>query len=359
MARFAILGPFELRDAAGAAVVFGSDRARTLLALLLLERDQVCSTESLIAGIWGEHPPESARKNLQTYAWRLRRLLEQVGAARLEGRRNGYILRVDRAEVDVDQFERLAADGERLLAAGAAAEASGRLSQALQLWRGQPLSDVTFGEPPQGELVRLTEWHMTVLEDRIEADLRCGQSAHVIPELRKLAREHPYRERLHVQLMLALAQCGRQVEALSVFSDIRGVLQRDFGMEPGPALQQIQSEILGEQRGDAQLFRSYTAERDLCTGGKLGASMLIRVAENPAADQRLGRTVIDVPPLSRPHPADTGSVVGMFFMEAFRERAAGRISDSFPACGRVVRAGAQTPGTRCPARHLSRRRDYG
>jgi DNA-binding SARP family transcriptional activator len=246
MARFGILGPLELRDAAGTAVAFGSDRVRTLLALLLLERDQVCGTESLISGIWGEQPPRSARKNLQTYAWRLRRLLEQVGAAGLESRRNGYILRVDQAEVDVDQFERLAADGERLLAAGTAEIASDQLSRALRLRRGQPLSDVTFGEPPRGELIRLTEQYMTVLENRIEADLRCGRCAHVIPELRKLVGEHPYRERLHAQLMLALAQCGRQVEALSVFSDIRGVLRREFGMEPGPALQQIQSEILGE-----------------------------------------------------------------------------------------------------------------
>lgn len=245
MARFAILGPFELRDAAGTAVAFGSDRARTLLALLLLERDQVCGTESLIGGVWGEHPPRSARKNLQTYVWRLRRLLEQVGAARLEARRNGYILRVDRAEVDVDQFEWLAATGERMLAAGAAADASAQLGQALRLWRGQPLSDVTFGEPPQGELVRLAERRIAVLENKIEAELRCGRSADVIPELRKLAGEHPYRERLHAQLMLALGDCGRQVEALSVFSDIRGVLRREFGMEPGPALQRIQSEILG------------------------------------------------------------------------------------------------------------------
>jgi DNA-binding SARP family transcriptional activator len=244
MVRFGILGPFELRDAAGTAVAFGSDRARTLLALLLLERDQVCGTESLIGGVWGEHPPRSARKNLQTYVWRLRRLLEAVGGARLEGRRSGYILRVDRAEVDVDQFEWLAAAGERMLAAGAPADASVQLGQALRLWRGQPLSDVTFGQPPQGDLVRLAERRMTVLENKIEAELRCGRSADVIPDLRKLAGEHPYRERLHAQLMLALGDCGRQVEALSVFSDIRGVLRREFGMEPGPALQQIQSEIL-------------------------------------------------------------------------------------------------------------------
>jgi DNA-binding SARP family transcriptional activator len=240
-----MLGPFEFRDAAGEAVPFGSDRARTLLALLLLQRDQVCSVESLISGIWGEQVPCSARKNLQTYVWRLRRLLGPDGPAQLEGRTGGYILRVDPAEVDLDQFEVLAAAGERLLAAGAAEEASAKLGAALRLWRGSPLSDVVFGDPPRGELARLAERQMTVLVDRIEADIWSGRFAQVVAELRKLVGEYPYRERLHVQLMVALSKCGRQVEALNVFSDIRGVLRREFGMEPGPALQQIQSQILG------------------------------------------------------------------------------------------------------------------
>jgi DNA-binding SARP family transcriptional activator len=244
LTRFGILGPFELRDAAGAAVPFGSDRVRTLLALLLLQRDQICSTESLIDGVWGDRPPCSARKNLQTYVWRLRRLLH-LGAARLETCRTGYVLSVIGGEVDLDQFEYRAAAGERLLAAGAAQDASTVLGDALQLWRGPPLSDVAFGEPPHGELVRLAERRMTVLESRIEADLRCGRCAQVVPELRKLVAEHPYRERLHAQLMLGLSQSGRQVEALSVFSDIRSVLRREFGLDPGPALQHVQSEILG------------------------------------------------------------------------------------------------------------------
>ncbi len=240
-----MLGPFELADARGAPVSFGSDRARTLLALLLLRRNQVCAVESLISGVWAGQAPCSARKNLQTYVWRLRGLMAQTGAGRLEGRRNGYTLRVDPAEVDLDLFERHAAEGERMLAAGAAAEASAELGTALELWRGKPLSDVAFGEPPQGELVRLAEQRMTVLGNRIEADLYCGRYAQVVPELRKLAGEYPYRERLHAQLMLALSKCGRQVEALSVFSDIRGLLRREFGMDPGPALRRVQSDILG------------------------------------------------------------------------------------------------------------------
>jgi len=244
MFRFGILGPFELRDAAGAAVPFGSDRARTLLALLLLQRDQICSADGLIDGVWGERPPCSARKNLQTHIWRLRRLLGRVGAARLEGRRAGYLLSVIGGAVDLDQFEYRAAAGERLLAAGAAADGSVLLAEALRLWRGQPLADVAFGEPPAGELVRLAERRMTVLENRIEADLLCGRSAQVVPELRKLVAEYPYRERLYAQLMLALSRCGRQVEALSVFSDIRSLLRREYGLDPGPALQQVQSAIL-------------------------------------------------------------------------------------------------------------------
>jgi DNA-binding SARP family transcriptional activator len=244
MARFRILGALELRNAAGFTVSLSSDRCRTLLALLLLRRDEICPVEELMAGVWGERAPSSARKNLQTYVWRLRCLLEEIGAARLECRRTGYILSVIGGEVDVDQFEYRAAAGEQSLTAGAAEEASVILGQALRLWRGQPFSDVLFGEPPRGELVRLAERRMTVLENRIEADLCCGRYVQVIPELRKLAGEYPYRERLHLQLMLALTQCGRQVEALSVFSDIRSLLQREFGMDPGPALQQVQSEIL-------------------------------------------------------------------------------------------------------------------
>jgi DNA-binding SARP family transcriptional activator len=245
MPRFGILGPFELRDAFGMAVPFGSDRARTVLALLMLQRDQICSAESLIDGVWGDRAPGSARKNLQTYVWRLRRLLRRVGAARLEGRRTGYVLSVIGGEVDLDQFEYRATSGERLLAAGATEDASTVLGEALDLWRGQPFSDVAFGDAPHGELVRLAERRMTVLESRIEADLRNGRGAQVVPELKKLVAEYPYRERLHAQLMIGLSQSGRQVEALSVFSDIRSVLRREFGLEPGPALQRVQSDILG------------------------------------------------------------------------------------------------------------------
>jgi DNA-binding SARP family transcriptional activator len=246
MARFGILGALKLHNVAGSAVPLSSDRCRTLLALLLLRRDEICSMEELIAGIWGEHAPSSARKNLQTYVWRLRCLLEEVGAAQLEHRRTGYLLSVTGGEVDLDEFEYRAAVGERLLASGAAEGASAMLGQALRLWRGQPLSDVLFGESPQGELVRLAERRMTVLENRVEADLHCGRCAQVVPELRKLAGEYPYRERLHLQLMCALTQCGRQVEALSVFSDIRSLLQREFGLDPGPALQRIRCEILSK-----------------------------------------------------------------------------------------------------------------
>jgi len=246
MPRFGILGALNMCNAAGSAVPLSSDRCRTLLALLLLRRDEICSTGELTAGIWGEQAPCSARKNLQTYVWRLRRLLGDVGAAQLEHRRTGYILSVTTGEVDLDQFEYRAAVGERLLAAGGAEDASAMLGKALRLWRGQPLSDVLFGERPEGELVRLAERRLTVLENRVEADLACGRGVQVIAELRKLAAENPYRERLHLQLMRALSQCDRQVEALSVFSDIRSLLQREFGLDPGPALQHIRSEILGK-----------------------------------------------------------------------------------------------------------------
>lgn len=240
MARFLMLGPFQAMTDSGTEISMNSDRARTLLALLLLQRNRVVSADELIVGIWGDSPPASARKNIQTYIWRLRKLLADGPA--LERRGCGYLLRVGPGELDLDVFEERAAVGERLLATDPWT-ASALLRDALRMWQGAPMSDVTFAVPP-GELTRLAERRLSVLESRIEADLGCGRNAELVAELRKLAVEHPYRERLRAQLMITLSRCGRRVEALNVFSDIRSLLLREFGLDPGPALHEIQAQIL-------------------------------------------------------------------------------------------------------------------
>lgn len=241
MARFLMLGPFQATTDSGTEISMNSDRARTLLALLLLQRNRVVPADELIDGIWGDSPPASARKNIQTYVWRLRKLLP--GGSALERHGCGYLLRVGLGELDLDVFEDRAAEGERLLATDPWT-ASALLCDALRLWQGAPMSDVPFAIPPRGELTRLAERRLSVLESRIEADLGCGRDAELVAELRKLAVEHPYRERLRAQLMITLGRCGRRVEALNVFSDIRSLLLREFGLDPGPALQEIQAQIL-------------------------------------------------------------------------------------------------------------------
>jgi DNA-binding SARP family transcriptional activator len=243
MVRFLMLGRFQAIAESGAEISVNSDRARSLLALLLLHRNCVVTADELIDSIWGDSPPASARKNIQTYVWRLRQLFGE----RLERRGNGYLLRVGAGELDLDVFEDRAAAGERLLATDPRA-ASAVLSGALRLWRGAPMSDVIFAVQPRAELTRLTERRLSVLESRIEADLSRGRDAELVAELRQLVEEYPYRERLHVQLMITLSRCGRRVEALNVFSDVRGLLLREFGLDPGPALQEVQAQILGSVR---------------------------------------------------------------------------------------------------------------
>jgi DNA-binding SARP family transcriptional activator len=245
MARFCILGPLEVRRDSGTVVTLDGDRLRTILALMLLQRNKVVSVSQLVDSIWGAAAPSSARKNVQTYVWRIRRCLAEIGSGQLERRGATYVLRVSRGELDLDEFDDFAAEGQQLLATGPADMAAKAFQSALDVWRGQPLSDVAFAEPPQGELVMLAELKMAALEGRIEADMRCNRWSAVIPELRKLTLENPYREELWTRLMIALDHNGRRIEALEVYSKIRGILQREFGMEPGPALQLAYSRLLG------------------------------------------------------------------------------------------------------------------
>jgi DNA-binding SARP family transcriptional activator/ABC-type branched-subunit amino acid transport system substrate-binding protein/streptogramin lyase len=175
------------------------------------------------------------------YVSQLRRSL---GDGVLITRTPGYILTVDPDALDADRFERLLADGKRLLADGRADTASVRLREALSLWRGPALSDFRYEDFAKGEIARLDEQRVAALEERIEADLALGRHADLIGELESLVSEHPLRERLRGQLMLGLYRCGRQAEALEVYQDARRVLLHELGLEPGPSLQALEQAIL-------------------------------------------------------------------------------------------------------------------
>lgn len=244
MTSFNILGPLEIRDSIGHVMGLNGDRIRTVLALLLLRSNQTVAIEWLIDSIWGEEPPESARKNLQTYIWHIRHLLDDVGTGKLERRTAGYVLFVPPEELDIQDFEQSVFEGESLLYGGSAELSIKHFRSALSMWRGTPLADVNFANPPEGELSRINERWMTALESSIEANMRCGHWSEVIPQLRRLTLENPYRETLWAQLMVALSQCGRRIEALQTYGRIRSLLQQEFGLDPGPALQQVQDDIL-------------------------------------------------------------------------------------------------------------------
>ena len=220
----------------------GGAKQRSLLALLLLDTGRVVSSDRLIEELWGGDPPEDAATALQQHVSRLRKLLEPHEV--LETRSPGYVLAIDPQQVDFSRFERLRDEGRALLEQGRAEDASRTLRSALELWRGEPLFDLA-GEPfARDALPRLEEERLEAVEARTDADLAAGRDAELVGELRRLVGEHPYRERLRAQLMLALYRAGRQSEALEAYADARRTLVGELGLEPGPELQRLQQAML-------------------------------------------------------------------------------------------------------------------
>jgi WD40 repeat protein/DNA-binding SARP family transcriptional activator len=238
---FRILGPLEVRNERG-TVGLGGMKPRALLAVLLLHRNEPVTADRLALEVWGEEAPHTAIKTVQVHISRLRKALSDADIVRTTAA--GYCLRVRPGELDVERFEQLVDDATHALADGQAERAAAGLREALALWRGPPLADLAFEPFASAEIARLEEQHLVALETRIEADVAIGRHADVIGELQQILSEHPLRERLAAQLMLALYRCGRQAEALEVFGDVRRALIAEIGVEPGPELRRLQEAIL-------------------------------------------------------------------------------------------------------------------
>jgi DNA-binding SARP family transcriptional activator len=239
---FRILGPLEVVDD-GRALRLGSRKQRALLALFVLHAGKVVSRDRLIDDLWHGDPPAAADTTLRSHISRLRSVL---GASRLLSRPPGYTLVLAPEELDAARCEHLLAEARSVLARGNAAEAAERLRSALGLWRGSVLADVAYEPFAQGEIARLEELRLAVLEERIEADLAFARHADLVGELEALVAEHPLRERLRGQLMLALYRSGRQAEALESYGEVRRVLTDELGLEPSEALKELQRAILGQ-----------------------------------------------------------------------------------------------------------------
>src|ERR687887_2553119 len=224
---FRVLGPLEVLED-GRQIEIGGAKQRALLAILLLHANEVVSTDRLIDALWEEAPPETAQKALQVYISQLRKTL---GKERLETKAPGYRLRIAQDELDLARFQRLAEEHPR---------------EALALWRGQPLAEFAYQRFAQAEIARLEELRLECLERRIEEDLEQGRHAALVGELERLVREHPLRERLRAQLMLALYRSGRQAEALEAYQDARRALTEELGIQPSHELRDLQRAILAQ-----------------------------------------------------------------------------------------------------------------
>ena len=240
--QIAVLGSVEPRvDGVVVRVPAGNQRA--LLALLAVRAPRAISAESAADALWPRAAPAEALRSLQVTVSRLRRSLG-AGGAGLETVASGYRLAVEADAVDARRFEALIAEARAARGAGDPGAARRLLDEALALWRGPALTDVGYESFAQGDIARLEELRVAALEDRIDARLSEGGHALVVAELEQLSAEHPSRERLLGLLMLALYRCGRQTDALAVYTRGRLRLDEELGLEPSPELQRLQEAIL-------------------------------------------------------------------------------------------------------------------
>jgi WD40 repeat protein/DNA-binding SARP family transcriptional activator len=223
----------------------GGERQRALLALLVVHANELITTDRLVEQLFGDGLPEGAVSAVRVAVSRLRRLLENGGGETvLATAPGGYVLRTEPEQLDVAVFERLLREGQELLVAGDAASAAPRLHQALALWRGPPLADLTLLDFLQPEIRRLEELRLLAAMDQIEADLALGRDAELIAQIEALVASNPLQERLRGQFILALYRAGRQADALAVYRQTSELLRDELGLEPSRALQELERSVL-------------------------------------------------------------------------------------------------------------------
>jgi DNA-binding SARP family transcriptional activator len=298
---FRILGPLEVWSE-GREVSLGGPKPRALLALLLLHPNEVVPADRLIDELWGADTPEGAAGALRVNVSRLRKALPQDA---LTTRAPGYVLRLEPDALDLHRFERLVEEGRGSLARGLAADASGRLHEALSLWRGAALADFVYESFAQTAIARLEEIRLAALELRVDADLALGRHDELVGELEALVAAYPLRERLRSYLMTALYRSGRQVEALAAYQDARRALVEELGLDPSPALQELERAILRQDPAvdwapsSARVPESAERERtilvDLSTDGRAEALLAVAepLARNPPRVVVLAKLVPD------------------------------------------------------------------
>jgi DNA-binding SARP family transcriptional activator/tetratricopeptide (TPR) repeat protein len=237
MAHFGVLGPLAIESPPGHWVALRGDRQRTLLAVLLLNANQHVHVDVLVEALWPERPPKSYASNLHTYLSRLR---ERIDGLRVEHGPLGYRLCVEPDELDLLVFRSAVAEGQR---AGDALAASGHYRRALAQWRGPVLAGLHVPRL-DADVARLESERLAVFEDCVDAELTAGRHGELTGELQAMITEHPLRERLAAQLMIALHRAGRQGDSLEIYRRLRTTLIEELGVEPGAEVRRVHAAVL-------------------------------------------------------------------------------------------------------------------
>jgi DNA-binding SARP family transcriptional activator len=240
---YRILGPLEVAHE-GEPVPLGRPKERLVLAVLLLHANEFVSRERLIDELWGPAPPPTAKKAVNVYISQLRKALARNGHDPVSTADGGYRLGVDDDELDVSRLRQLLATARERESAGELEAAAEVLREGLALWRGPTLSGLLLESHGREEISQLDELRLTALMDRIDCDLALGRHEAVLGELHVLVGEHPLRERLRAQQMLALYRADRQADALDAYRQARHDLIDELGIEPSESLQRLQQAIL-------------------------------------------------------------------------------------------------------------------
>ncbi|OBF12269.1 regulator [Mycobacterium sp. ACS4054] len=265
--QFGVLGPLQMR-ADGTDLPLGPAKQRAVLATLLVNRNRTVSIDSLIDAAWQERPPPEARASLHAHVSRLRRLVSGAGvdpAAVLVSAPPGYRLNVPDADCDLGRFAIAQKAGIQAAAAGRFEQASGHLSDALAEWRGPVLEDLRDFEFVGPFAAALAEDRLVTLTVRAEAEIACGRTHSIIPELEALVAEHPYREPLWAQLITGYYVADRQYDALDAYGRLKSALAEDLGIDPGPALRSLHQRVLSQEPLDVKHAARATAKRAAST----------------------------------------------------------------------------------------------
>ena len=235
-----LLGPFVWRDDSGAEIRISARKERAVLAFLALRAGSVVSTAQLEAAVWGDEP---ARHTLKSYIHRLRR---QLADGRIETVSGGYRLSASPDDVDVTRFERLLQSGVEALDAQNLHRAADLTSEALSLWRDEPLPDLADHPIGMSEAARLWDLRRAGQERNFAARLALGQHAELLGDLETAITVEPLRERLWQQKMLALYRSGRQAEALREYQKLYELLDEQLGIQPNLEIKALETAILNQ-----------------------------------------------------------------------------------------------------------------